>query len=164
MSVPNTNTFTLQDVCNEIYGSYSGWSLSDCFADSNANGFDASYEGSHDRLSNFRNYTHVTRSFSIWPPSSTIYDQYGNPAYPKPNYYITTNEYWYSIVDNSEIGNLALTWGYGSGSGYTEFNAWVYQNYDSFQHAGGAAFYYSSDDSWCGSVGVCQDGYYYTCN
>jgi hypothetical protein len=57
MSVPNTHTFSLQDVAHEIYGSsISGKSLRGCFTDSVAGKFDPTYKGSKDRLSNFRNY------------------------------------------------------------------------------------------------------------
>jgi hypothetical protein len=59
--VPNTNTFTLQDVTNEIYGNTnSGKNLVDCFADANPVGFDSSYEGSKNSLLNFRNYNNIT--------------------------------------------------------------------------------------------------------
>jgi hypothetical protein len=55
--VPNTRTFTLRDVCREIYGNEnSGHSLRQCFADSNNAYFDSNYKGNKDRLSNFRNY------------------------------------------------------------------------------------------------------------
>tara|TARA_R110000822_G_scaffold293814_1_gene415859 strand:+ start:382 stop:567 length:186 start_codon:yes stop_codon:yes gene_type:complete len=57
MSVPNTDTFSLQDVANEIYGdANSGRNLDDCFNDSFIVGFDSNYEGNKDRLLNFRNY------------------------------------------------------------------------------------------------------------
>jgi len=51
-SVPNTNTFTLQDVVAVVGGA----SLSAAFANSVDAYFDAAYKGSKDRLSNFRNY------------------------------------------------------------------------------------------------------------
>lgn len=52
MAVPNTNTFTLQDVTAEVGGT----SLVQAFANSNDAYFDPLYKGSKDRLSNFRNY------------------------------------------------------------------------------------------------------------
>jgi len=55
MAVPDTNTFSLQDVVNE-FTKTSPNSLSACFTDASANFFDPAYEGSKDRLSNFRNY------------------------------------------------------------------------------------------------------------
>jgi len=51
-SVPDTNTFTLQDVVAVVGGA----SLSSSFANSVDAYFDAAYKGSKDRLSNFRNY------------------------------------------------------------------------------------------------------------
>ena len=56
MAVPNTNTFTLQDVISAI-PSASG-NLTSCFAYANSNGFVSSYAGAKDRLSNFRGYSH----------------------------------------------------------------------------------------------------------
>ena len=58
MAVPNTNTFTLQDVANE-FGLGASDGLQDCFNDSTDGGFDSAYKGSKDRLSNFRNYDGV---------------------------------------------------------------------------------------------------------
>jgi len=54
MAVPNTNDFKLQDVVDEINPTTDD--LVDCFADADSNEFDPYYEGSKDRLSNFRNY------------------------------------------------------------------------------------------------------------
>lgn len=57
MSVPNTNTFTLQDVVDEInVGGVN--TLDECFDNAIPTGFDPAYEGNKDRLSNFRNYSH----------------------------------------------------------------------------------------------------------
>tara|TARA_R110002050_G_scaffold8183_1_gene30061 strand:- start:187 stop:624 length:438 start_codon:yes stop_codon:yes gene_type:complete len=54
MGVPDTTTFELQDVVDEINPTTDD--LVDCFADANANYFDSSYEGSKNQLLNFRNY------------------------------------------------------------------------------------------------------------
>jgi hypothetical protein len=56
MAVPNTSTFTLQQVVNEV--SPTSNSLTGCFASANSKGFVSSYVGSKDRLSNFRGYSH----------------------------------------------------------------------------------------------------------
>ena len=56
MAVPNTSTFTLQDVVSEI--GLIGSDLIKCFAYANSNGFVSSYAGAKDRLSNFRGYSH----------------------------------------------------------------------------------------------------------
>lgn len=52
--VPDTNTFSLQDVVDIIPGVQT--SLQDCFDDALADLFDPAYEGSKDALLNFRNY------------------------------------------------------------------------------------------------------------
>lgn len=59
MAVPNTNTFTMKDVCNEIGVSYPGTSLNELFALANDSGFDSLYKGNKDGLYNFRNYQHI---------------------------------------------------------------------------------------------------------
>ena len=59
MAVPNTTTFTLQDVTTEIYGNNnSGKNLNQCFADANGT-FDSNYVGGKNSLYNFRNYQNV---------------------------------------------------------------------------------------------------------
>lgn len=55
MAVPNTNTFSLNDVRLEL-GLASNTNLSACFTASVDGSFDPSYKGAKDRLSNFRNY------------------------------------------------------------------------------------------------------------
>ena len=55
-----TGNITLQDVTTEIYGDTdSGRSLATCFASATAGTFNATYQGSKDRLSNFKGYAHV---------------------------------------------------------------------------------------------------------
>jgi hypothetical protein len=55
MAVPNTSTFSLQDVVNEI--NPKDRSLNGCFVASTSTGFVTSYQGAKDRLSNFRGYS-----------------------------------------------------------------------------------------------------------
>ncbi len=64
MAVPNTTTFTLQDVVTEINPTTDD--LVDCFADAVASKFDAAYSGSKNSLLNFRNYGAV-------PPLTTFH-------------------------------------------------------------------------------------------
>ena len=74
MAVPNTNTFTLQDVVNEINPTND--TLTNCFAASIDDGFVSLYKGSKDRLSNFRGYNH-----SVTPSGTTTIILYsGSPA------------------------------------------------------------------------------------
>ena len=58
MAVPNTTTFKLQDVVDEINPTTDD--LVDCFSDAVASKFDSSYEGSKNQLLNFRNYGAVS--------------------------------------------------------------------------------------------------------
>ena len=58
MAVPNTTTFTLQDVVTEVNPTTDD--LVDCFADAVASKFDSNYSGSKNSLLNFRNYGAVT--------------------------------------------------------------------------------------------------------
>lgn len=67
MAVPDTTTFTLDDVVTEVVPTTDD--LVDCFADAVAASFDSSYEGSKDRLLNFRNYGAV--SYTAFTTSST---------------------------------------------------------------------------------------------
>jgi hypothetical protein len=55
MGVPDTTTFTLQDVADE-FGLGSNDGLTDCFDEATSSDFDVLYEGNKDELLNFRNY------------------------------------------------------------------------------------------------------------
>lgn len=66
--VPDTNTFSLQDVCIAIYGNYSaGMNLVQCFTDATGT-FDSRYQpnsyGSKNNMLNFRNYQHVVKTYN----------------------------------------------------------------------------------------------------
>lgn len=56
MAVPDTNTFTLANVCDELGLIGANRNLVQCFASADSGAFDPAYAGSKDRLSNFRNY------------------------------------------------------------------------------------------------------------
>ena len=59
MGVPNTNTFSMSDVKTEIDSNtvYTVTSLQDAFIYASNNGWNATYEGSHNELLNFRDYS-----------------------------------------------------------------------------------------------------------
>ena len=63
MAVPNTSNFSLQNVVTEIGLSSNKANLVDCFANDNSSGFVSSYQGSKDRLSNFRGYSHSSGGY-----------------------------------------------------------------------------------------------------
>tara|TARA_R100000951_G_C2494904_1_gene135612 strand:+ start:41 stop:442 length:402 start_codon:yes stop_codon:yes gene_type:complete len=54
MAVPNTTTFTLQNVVDEVNPTTDD--LVDCFADATSSSFDSNYSGDKNNLLNFRNY------------------------------------------------------------------------------------------------------------
>ena len=58
MGVPNTTTFTLQNVVDVVNPTTDD--LVDSFADAVSSKFDSNYEGSKNQLLNFRNYDGVT--------------------------------------------------------------------------------------------------------
>lgn len=57
-NVPNTTTFSLQDVVNSVVGIGSN-DLVECFSHAVDANFDVTYKGSKDQLYNFRNYTGI---------------------------------------------------------------------------------------------------------
>ena len=64
MGVPNTETFSLQDVANEIGLTGSNMNLPNCFSNAIDGGFDSNYHNDNyapdNSLLRFRNYQHVT--------------------------------------------------------------------------------------------------------
>ena len=63
MAVPDTTTFSLDDVVTEVNPTTDD--LVDCFADATAACFDSAYSGTKNQLLNFRNYGAVcTTSYS----------------------------------------------------------------------------------------------------
>ncbi len=84
MAVPDTNTFTLQDVVTEVNPTTDD--LVDCFADAVASKFDSNYSGSKNSLLNFRNYGAVTLTtfhLTVNTPKSSFacYGTANNVAY-----------------------------------------------------------------------------------
>lgn len=84
MAVPDTNTFTLQNVVTEVNPTTDD--LVDCFADAVASKFDSNYSGSKNSLLNFRNYGAVTLTtfhLTVNTPKSTFacYGTANNVAY-----------------------------------------------------------------------------------
>ena len=84
MAVPDTNTFTLQNVVTEVNPTTDD--LVDCFADAVASKFDSNYSGSKNSLLNFRNYGAVTLTtfhLTVNTPKSSFacYGTANNVAY-----------------------------------------------------------------------------------
>ena len=73
MAVPNTNTFNLQNVVDEVNPTTDD--LQDCFNDSVDSLFDPLYEGNKDSLYNFRNYGgNGNRCRCIYFPDTVVYN------------------------------------------------------------------------------------------
>lgn len=113
--VPDTETFSLQDVVNVVGPSSND--LVQCFADAYSDGFDPLYEGSKNNLLNFRNYEHVDYiSASDWYlPSLTqlerMYDElhfYGLGDFTTLNF----REYWSSDVTGYQDTYAYVLWFY----------------------------------------------------
>lgn len=80
MGVPNTDTFTLQDVVDEVNPTTD--ELVDCFSDAIASKFDSTYSGDKNELLNFRNYGAIVnlRYFVINNTGQTRFFSYTNPS------------------------------------------------------------------------------------
>ena len=106
MAVPDTNTFSLQDVANE-FTKEGAVDLTACFASAVGSKFDPAYVGNKDRLSNFRNYAGVFAGqfnllVGIGPGSSSSWSNQ-----------ITT-------LSSAYIGHdVRFVWKYTSGSSFT---------------------------------------------
>ena len=70
MAVPDTTTFSLQDVVNEVNPTTDD--LVCCFSEADDGSFDDNYSGSKNSLLNFRNYGAATYSVSCSPEALGI--------------------------------------------------------------------------------------------
>ena len=87
MAVPNTQTFTLQDVVNEVNPTTDD--LVDCFSDAVAGQFDSAYSGLKNELLNFRNYNAVAANVLTL---SKVAGTTSTGAYALVGNYSTTNQ------------------------------------------------------------------------
>jgi len=121
MAVPDTTTFTLQNVVTEINPTTDD--LADCFADAVAASFDSAYSGSKDRLSNFRNYGAVSlASFSTQTNPTTSGKPCGNST-PTTRYH---NGASFLPVVNDVVWNTSAGTGVPSTGGYMLANNTYY--------------------------------------
>lgn len=143
-TVPNTNTFSLQDVCTEIYGSFSaGMNLIQCFTDATGT-FDPAYVGSKNSLLNFRNYTHnVANTITAKITNNTLIAfhvqirfYYSSTGYVYWTYYNTGNTFQSNTQSNPYL--------------IQKIEVVTYADYGSFQ----AAVVYSKNSSQIGSQTV----------
>jgi hypothetical protein len=107
MAVPDTNTFSLQDVVDQfVKVNPPPDDLVDCFASAQSNFFDPSYEGNKDRLSNFRNYG------GIWAGQFNTIVSGSLPSSTSWSNQVFT-------LSDSYIGHtVQVVWRYQSGSDY----------------------------------------------
>ena len=128
MGVPNTTTFELQDVVDEVNPTTDD--LVDCFADANASYFDSTYEGSKNQLLNFRNYGATSRTMftidnsysygnassactlgtgttlrNLWHTGSGTYPSVGDTIYQQAT---GTNNFTPQQFNYIPAGNLAM--------------------------------------------------------
>ena len=106
MAVPDTNTFSLQDVCDQFTKNPPD-NLVDCFSSASSDEFDPNYEGSKDRLSNFRNYGGIwvgklEQIVTVYPGNSTSWS----------NQITNLSSLYYGR-------DVRVVWKYTSGSSYT---------------------------------------------
>lgn len=119
MAVPNTNTFTLQNVVDEVNPTTND--LVDCFADANPSYFDPTYEGSKNNLLNFRNYGSVSVGEYGLEEGSTSH-----------GYVWNEDETWSDTRDATggvavvTSGDYKVGVGYGGGSFIIYRNFWIF--------------------------------------
>lgn len=114
MAVPNTNTFTLANVCDEIGLTGGNRTLSNCFSSAVSGGFDPTYGAiTDDDLLAFRNYSHST-PVTITPSAINVGSGSGSHIIT-----VTTTETWTAAVT---LGAAFISFiGSSSGSGNGSF-------------------------------------------
>lgn len=122
-SVPDTNTFSLDDV-RVVLGLPPGISLIQCFANADDAGFDPAYEGSKNSLLNFRNYAkQATNTLSVDPTSGSTDQTSGSTqlfVYSNTDWTATSTQAWLTITPDPTTGNgnanFTVSWTANTGS------------------------------------------------
>ena len=102
MGVPDTTTFTLQNVVDVVNPTTDD--LVDCFSDAFTLKFDTNYSGSKDQLLNFRNYDNFRTAFSASTASKDPCALSLNQTY-----------YWNRTFVDPQIGDTIYTSATGTG-------------------------------------------------
>ena len=124
MAVPNTTTFTLQNVVNEVNPTTDD--LVDCFSDANPADFDPAYEGSKNSLLNFRNYGAApppSNTLTISPTSQAVSQPAGGftiTVTSNTSWAYSDNQTWIAGTPTSGSGNGSISVTYTSNPGSTE--------------------------------------------
>jgi len=105
-NVPNTSTFTFQDVTNAVYNdTAAGRNLSSAFTDATGT-FDATYQGSKNQLDDFRNYkTYVFDGLILYLDAGS------------DNSYPNSGSTWYDLTSNGYDGTLQTGTSFSSSDG-----------------------------------------------
>ena len=136
MGVPNTTTFTLQNVVDEVLPSTDD--LVACFTSASIFGFDPLYSGSLNELLNFRNYQTYSGSFSViivnlhtvagagikWSNITASEAGAANTGWEPPNGFENSQAIVSQSGHTTSAAQACLDC---SGSGYTD---WYLGNYD----------------------------------
>jgi hypothetical protein len=143
--IPNTNSFSLQDVVDVI--SPSSNDLYECFQDAIAECFDPNYEGDKNELNDFRNYDDSYLSdwkgyiqiFVVSVDSTTIYFECDNVSLARDDQSQSFN--WEARLSGSPVDSGSVSSGtldHGESSYPTD--SWSDPSYDSIwaQVAGGS--------------------------
>jgi hypothetical protein len=116
MGVPNTTTFSMNDVKLAV-GNYS--TLADLFKQANSNLFDPAYSGNKDNLLNFRNYgnTKVWQQFNAFGIDGSYNSKNCQPVKTNYTLYFFSNNSYFSTGDlvstsSSGKGNASQGWYY----------------------------------------------------
>ncbi|WP_375587725.1 BACON domain-containing protein [Flagellimonas aurea] len=118
MAVPDTNTFSLNDVRVEL-GLGSTASLSACFNAAVETKFDDDYKGAKDRLSNFRNYGAFVPLLSVSPTSRTVSASSGSftvTVTSNTQWTVSESMSWITISGASGVNNDTFTVNYSTNS------------------------------------------------
>ena len=122
MAVPNTTTFSLQDVVNEVNPTTDD--LVDCFADAISAYFDPTYSGSKNNLLNFRNYGNdaiAVGSIQGFNSSSNKVLTLNVTAQDKLAFF--------AVSTDADVSSLATTsLADSSGAVWTKYSGGTYQN------------------------------------
>ncbi|QQO97345.1 BACON domain-containing protein [Maribacter phage Colly_1] len=137
MAVPNTTTFTLANVCDEIGLTGSNRTLQSCINSAEARGYNSSYSGSKNSLLNFRDYetpsTADTLSISPTTYSNTsgFTDSFVVSVISNTSWTVSDNQTWITLSSSSGSGNGSITVNLSSnGTGSTRYGVVVFTTGD----------------------------------
>jgi hypothetical protein len=138
--VPNTTTFTLQDVENAIPGTQGN--LQQCFTDAIPGYFDATYSGSKNSLLNFRNYgacpAYVSSgSFTTLSSANSL-----SVTYPA----VSAGDFVFIAAGHYSSSAMSISgWSILSSASHSSFRYTIFYKHFSSSDAGGSVSVTSSD-------------------